>query len=88
MRVIDISDAGVLVEGARLLPNTHVDVHVVTPDGRELVRSRVVRAWVSALRGDAIVYRSALAFDRTVDTSAPGTPAGYDLPRATEARSA
>jgi hypothetical protein len=67
---VDASDSGMLVEGARLLPGTHVDVHVVTVEGRVLVRSRVVRAYVAALRGDAVVYRGALAFDRAVDTTA------------------
>jgi hypothetical protein len=72
--VKDVSSAGALVEGdTRLLPGTHVDVHVLTADGRVLVRSRVVRAWVSALRGDCVQYRGALAFERAVDT-------GYPLP--------
>ena len=36
--VIDLSNGGALVEGAtRLLPGTHVDVHVITRDGRTLV---------------------------------------------------
>jgi hypothetical protein len=76
LSVLDISDSGVLVEGARLLPGTHVDVHVVTGDGRVLVRSRVARAFVSDLRGDRVTYRSALAFERNVDTR----PAGYPIP--------
>lgn len=71
--VIDISDGGVLVEGsARLLPGTHVDVHVMTRDGRVLVRSRVARCYVSALHADAVRYRGALAFDRHVDTASVG----------------
>ncbi len=71
--VVNVSNTGLLVEGpARLLPGTHVDVHVVTKDGRVLVRSRVTRAYVTALEADAIRYRGALAFDRVVDTSAIG----------------
>ena len=54
---------------ARLLPGTHVDVHVVTWNGRVLVRSRIVRASVCALQADAIWYQSALAFERLVDTA-------------------
>jgi hypothetical protein len=70
LAVVDVSDAGVLVEGAaRLLPGTHVEVHVMTTDGRVLVRTRVVRAWVSAL-GDGVRYRSALAFEHCVNTAA------------------
>jgi hypothetical protein len=69
LAVVDVSEAGVLVDGpARLLPGTHVEVHVVTVDGRVLVRTRVVRAYVSALRAEGVRYRSALAFERRIDT--------------------
>jgi hypothetical protein len=72
LAVVDVSSAGALVEGdTRLLPGTHVDVHVLTADGRVLVRSRVVRAWVSALASDSVHYRGALAFERPVDTGYP-----------------
>ena len=75
--VVNVSNTGLLVEGAaRLLPGTHLDVHVVTKDGRVLVRSRVTRAYVSALEPDLIHYRGALAFERVVDTSA----IGYAIP--------
>lgn len=77
LTVIDLSDSGALVEGStRLLPGTHVDLHVVTRDGRTLVRSRVVRAYVSHVQADAVRYRGGVAFDRAVDTSA----AGYAIP--------
>jgi hypothetical protein len=70
--VIDVSSRGALVEGeARLLPGTHLDVHVIARGGRTLVRSRVVRATVSEVRCDRVVYRTALAFDRPVDLPAP-----------------
>jgi hypothetical protein len=76
LAVIDVSRHGVLVEGEmRLLPGTHADVHVLTADGRVLVRSRVVRAYVSGLWSDRILYRGALAFERPVSI---GT--GYALP--------
>ena len=77
LTVVDLSDSGVLIEGpARLLPGTHVDVHVVTRDGRTLVRSRVVRAYVCHVQADSVRYRGALAFERAIDTSA----AGYAVP--------
>ena len=77
MTVLDISDQGALVEGsARLLPGTHVDVHVVTTNGRVLVRSRVVRAWIGGLEPDGPTYRGALAFRERIDTSG----AGYVFP--------
>lgn len=62
------SGSGVLVEGtARLLPGTHVDLHVLTRDGRVLVRCRVVRASICHVAASEVRYRSALAFDRAVD---------------------
>jgi hypothetical protein len=70
LAVLDVSNAGMCVEGStRLLPGTHLDVHVVTRDGRMLVRSRVARCHVSALQADVVTYRGALAFERSVDTS-------------------
>jgi hypothetical protein len=73
MSVVDVSNSGLLAEGEmRLLPGTHVDVHVVTREGRILVRSRVVRSWVVALQAGTVLYRGALAFDRHVDTAPPG----------------
>lgn len=73
MSVVDVSNNGVLVEGqVRLLPGTHVDVHVVTREGRVLVRSRVVRCWIAALEAGAVSYRGSLAFDRPLDTAPPG----------------
>lgn len=76
LAVLDASSHGLFVEGdTRLLPGTHVDVHVMTPGGRVLVRSRVVRAFVAGLWSDRVAYRGALAFDRSVDVGA-----GYLLP--------
>jgi len=70
LAVVDIGDAGALVEGtARLLPGTHVEVHVVTREGRTLVRSRVTRAWVFAVAADIMQFRAALAFDARVNTA-------------------
>ncbi len=68
---MDVSDTGLLIEGqARLLPNTHVDIHIVTRTGRVLVRCRVVRSFVWYLEGDLVRYRVGLSFDHRVDTSA------------------
>jgi hypothetical protein len=77
LAVLNLSPAGALVEGpTRLLPGTHVDVHIVTRAGRVLVRSRILRAFVSDLQANAVSYRGALAFDRLVDVAA----AGYAIP--------
>ena len=81
LAVVDISPSGALVEGAtRLLPGTHVDVHVVTRHGRVLVRTRVVRSSVWQLQADAVSYRTALAFDAAVDTEVDGYPLPIETP--------
>lgn len=94
LRVVDLSPAGALVEGeTRLLPGTHLDVHVITVEGRVLVRTRVARAFVSRLSNDRVTYRGALAFDRQIDLGsfktsapsrlegpAPSNVAGYVIP--------
>ena len=73
LTVIDISGGGALVEGtARLVPGARLDVHVVPRSGRVLVRSTVVRAWVSQLRSDSVTYRAGLRFDQPVDVEASG----------------
>ncbi len=80
---MDVSDVGLLAEGEmRLLPGTHVDVHLVTRDGRLLVRSRVVRAFVCQLGPHQIRYRGALSFDRPVHT----VLVGYPMPGAADSQ--
>jgi hypothetical protein len=77
LAVINVSCRGALVEGeVRLLPGTHTDVHVLTATGRVVVRSRVVRAYVTALSSNRITYRGALAFEHPVDVDlVSGMPA-------------
>ena len=68
LEVVDVADTGALVEGdARLLPGTHLDVHVITRTGRVLIRSRVARAYVCLVQADVIRYRTALAFAGPID---------------------
>src|SRR5262245_42596342 len=70
--VVNISSTGALVEGlTRLLPGTHAEVHLITRHGRVLVRTRIVRSLVWRLGPEVVWYRSALAFDTTVDTDGP-----------------
>jgi hypothetical protein len=85
LAVVDIGEGGALLEGtARLLPGTHVEVHVVTREGRMLVRSRVTRAWVFAVAADSLRYRAALAFDARVNTAPSRVVATHPaLPSAT-----
>ena len=77
LRVVEASSWGALMETTeRLLPGRHLDVHVVSAEGRTLARSRVVRAFVVKVEPDAVHYQVAFAFDRAVDVRA----AGYGLP--------
>ena len=71
--VVEASTWGALTETTeRLLPGRHLDVHVVSVEGRVLVRARVARGFVSRLEADAVHYRAALAFDRPIDVRADG----------------
>ena len=77
LRVVDASAWGVLAETTeRLLPGRHLDVHIISTDGRVLVRSRVARAFVWRLAADVIQYRAALAFERAIGIRA----SGYAMP--------
>ncbi|PYR79600.1 MAG: hypothetical protein DMF87_10855 [Acidobacteria bacterium] len=73
LRILDASSWGALAETTeRLLPGRHLDVHIVSAQGRMLVRSRVARAFVARLEADAIHYHAALSFDRALDVRADG----------------
>jgi hypothetical protein len=75
LRVLDASSWGALAETTeRLLPGRHLDVHIVSSQGRVLVRARVARAFVSWLDAHAIRYRAALAFECAVDVRVEGYP--------------
>jgi hypothetical protein len=77
LRVIEASSWGALMETTeRLLPGRHLDVHIVSAEGRTLVRCRVARAFVVRVEPDAVHYRVAFSFDRAVDVRV----AGYALP--------
>jgi hypothetical protein len=75
LRFVDVSSWGALAQTSeRLLPGRYLDVHVVSVQGRVLVRSRVARAYVARVDANAIEYRAALAFDRALDVLAEGYP--------------
>jgi len=77
LRVVEASSWGALMETTeRLLPGRHLDVHIVSAEGRVLVRSRVARAFVVTVEPVAVHYRVAFSFDRAVDARA----AGYAVP--------
>ena len=69
--ITEISTFGARVRtSARLLPGTHVDLHLMTIAGRVLRRARVARAAVWTIDATGIAYQVALAFDAAVDASA------------------
>jgi len=75
LRIVDVSSWGALAQTReRLLPGRYLDVHVVSVQGRVLVRSRVARAYVARVDANAIEYCAALAFDRTLDVFVEGYP--------------
>ena len=77
LRVVEASSWGALIETTeRLLPGRHLDVHVVSAEGRILVRCRVARAFVVRLDPDAVHYQAAFAFERAIDVRT----SGYGLP--------
>jgi hypothetical protein len=79
LRIVDASSWGALAETTeRLLPGRHLDLHVVSAQGRVLVRARVVRAYVSELEAHAVHYRTALAFDQALNVRVEG----YAIPAA------
>jgi hypothetical protein len=71
--IVEASNWGALVETCdRLLPGRHLDVHIVSAQGRVLVRCRVARAFVANVQADAMHYRAALSFERPIDVRAEG----------------
>src|SRR5262245_42531590 len=77
LQVVEASSWGALTQTTeRLLPGRQFDVHIVSAEGRTLVRCRVARAFVVKVEPDAVHYRVALSFERAVDVRVDG----YALP--------
>jgi hypothetical protein len=63
--VIDVSEAGVLIETHhRLLPGKAIDIHFDMDRRLPAERGRVLRCAVAYLASDLIRYRGAVLFDR------------------------
>jgi hypothetical protein len=83
VRVVDVSSAGALVEGAKgLLPNAAVDLQVETAHQRTTVRGRVLRSIVSRLQPAVVWYRAAIAFESELPTPLNLSAGGYAVPAA------
>jgi hypothetical protein len=77
LRILEASSWGALAQTTdRLLPGRQLDVHIVSADGRALVRCRVARAFVVKVDADVMHYQVALSFDRAIDVRLDG----YALP--------
>jgi hypothetical protein len=65
--VVDISAHGALIETAhRLLPGSHVDLHLATSHERAVIRGRVLRCSVASVLATCIWYHGAVHFDRSL----------------------
>jgi hypothetical protein len=82
VRLIDVSAGGALFETqVRVRPNADIVLQLVGRNLDATVPSRVLRSQISAL-GEAPWYRSACAFERSIDLSALLAPAsGANEPR-------
>lgn len=88
LEVLEVSDTSALVDASvRLAPGARLDVHVTTAAGRVLVRSRIIRSFVTQVRPTAMRYRAAMCFDQPIDigTSA-AAPTGHALRPAASTR--
>jgi hypothetical protein len=81
--LINLSTGGALVEsGSRLLPGTRVDLQLLGSGIRRVVRGRVLRCHVCALRGDGVLYRGAVMFEEHLAWQRADVPTtGYSIPR-------
>ena len=68
LRILDVSSWGALAQTSeRLLPGRYLDVHVVSVQGRVLVRSRIARAYVARVEANAIEYHAPARFDDLIE---------------------
>ena len=81
MAPIDVSPAGMLVEGEQpLRPGAAIEVQMRAGDRRIATRGRVVRCVVSKLRTGRVWYRAAISFDVPHPWFAADVDRGYSLP--------
>ena len=80
--IIDVSAAGILVEGTcRLRPGSAIELVLQRAhQPAECIRGRVARCGVSGLRADSIRYRGAIAFDRRLPWLLESESSGYGVP--------
>ena len=87
--LLDVSAGGALIEaGHRLLPGSCVELHLRREAEDEVMKGRVLRSSVARLCGNAVSYRGAVAFERTLPWFANDALSGYSLPSAEKGASA
>lgn len=79
-RLVDISDAGALIElDTPLRPGANVHLQLVACGARVGARGHVTRCYVASLYAAGVQYRAAIAFDVCLSTMNVGGN-GYQLP--------
>jgi hypothetical protein len=79
--VVDVSEAGVLIETHhRLLPGSSIDIHVDMDRRLPAERGRVLRCAIVHLKADLICYRGAVLFDRHLPWLTNNGCGGYAVP--------
>ncbi|MBP1597528.1 MAG: PilZ domain protein [Acidobacteria bacterium] len=64
IQLINLSRGGALLESdTRIIPGANICIRLVAADAVFLLRGRVLRSRASQLRGSALVYECAIAFD-------------------------
>lgn len=67
VRVIDLSVAGVLIETSRRLPpGCTAEIQLEMFSERHATKAAIVRSYVSRVMPDALLFGTALAFDRPI----------------------
>jgi PilZ domain len=75
--LLDVSAGGALVETTyRLLPGSHIELHVATNECRASVRGGVLRCAVVAVQATDMRYRSAIGFNHQLSWFVDGEAGG------------
>jgi hypothetical protein len=81
--LLDVSAGGALVETTyRLLPGSHIELHIATNERRASVRGGVLRSAVVGVRATGMCYRSAIGFNHLLSWFVDGEAGGYGVPTA------
>jgi len=93
VQLINVSRGGALLEtDARMMPGSSICIRLVAADAVFLLRGKVIRSRASALRGQVLMYESAVMFDEPfpviLNETAPQQDAAQDAAEALESKAA